>query len=83
MFEGPLAVGEFLESSFETPELHVVFCRGNRLEHAHRFQSILELLVDVLADVDGRWNETGRMLQILSQGLEITNELLNEFIRDD
>lgn len=82
MSEWFLAVGELLESAFKTPELHVVLSRSNGLEHAHGCQSVFELLVHVLGDVHCCRNEATRMLQILNQGLKITEELLKEFLRD-
>lgn len=82
MREGLLAVGELLESPLEAPQLQVVFCRCDRLEHTHRSQSVLELLVHVLGDVHGRRDESPRILEVHGEALEITEELLREFLRD-
>ena len=73
------AVGEFLESSLETPELQVVFCGRDRLEHAHRLDAIFQLLVDVLGDVHSGGDEPFGILQILRETFEVPQELLDEF----
>lgn len=82
MLEGFFAVGEFLKASLEAPHLHIVLRRLNRLEHAHRCQSVFELLVHIFSDVHGGGHESLRILQVHREALEITEELLREFLRD-